>query len=159
MFQCSTLESIVGNIEIYWIYLAQVLSVQLNKTSAHHIVCPLPQAKSHLVSIPLLCPPPPRPQTPFPLAVTTLLSVSVCSMSVYACVLCLCVICTHNTLLNRFTFFHPVAPNPSAPAAVSLFFVSIPLLLFRLLESTCKWDHTVLVKFKNIYINSIWQVK
>ena len=98
-------------------------NVQVNKTSsAYSIVYLSPKEKSPSITIYLLfalfhIPPP-----PFPLAITRLLSVSMCYMYIYI------------VFLNPLTFFYLAPQLFSSPTAVSLFSISMILLLFCLLN-------------------------
>ena len=75
----------------------------------------------------------PAPAPHLFLALTTLLFMS---MGIHIC-----------SFVNPFTFFHPVFDSPAPLIAVSLFHVSMHLVLFCSFLSTCKWDHIVFVFF------------
>ena len=140
----------------------QVSSVQVNKTlSLHCIMHPSPRAKSLSIRIPLLCPPPPRPDPPFPRVITTLLSC-----------LCVCVyVCIH-MYIHTHTYIYTqkhickyiwgffclipsasfILPPTSLPSdscqSVPYVYASVSILLISLfcsLESTYKWDRMVFV--------------
>ena len=107
-----------------WHWLQNHTSVQLDKTlSSHCIICPSPLIKS--LSI---CIYPPLSSS------TNISSPIACSyhhtfVSVYVLGLYICF------FLNPFTFlFHPDLPHPSTLKAVNLFYKSIVLFLFCLLN-------------------------